>query len=317
MRNRARETSVSVISQRAPARALKALALSAAVAALLAVSQSGAQSPPLAPLGCAPAHPSGPCPDTVSYFIITHPGAAIPDYTRQQSVSSTMYVTGSGALTSLSVSVDIEHTYRGDLVVALTSPAGTQVTLHNKQGGSADNIKETYSGVFGTMLGSQVSGNWTLSVGDYYEGDVGVLESWSIDAAYTPPRPAYPAPAAFPGNFESPASKWTETGYGSWTDTPQRAPTLAGSSPSILGAPSALGPHDAAFCPDNCVYAADRSTGAIFPNSVGTSLGTVSGTSSHQSGGSSGSVNEATRPNSAPVRQTTSLIDEPSAVIVQ
>lgn len=280
---------------------MKALALSAAVAALLAVSQSGAQNPPLAPLGCAPAHPPGSCQDTVSYFITTRPGAAIPDYTRQQSVSSTMYITGSGALTSLSVSVDIEHTYRGDLVVALTSPAGTQVTLHNKQGGSEDNIKETYSGVFSTMLNSQVSGNWTLSVGDYYEGDVGVLESWSIDAAYTPPRPAYPAPAAFPGNFESPASKWTETGDGSWrTDTPQRDPTL--------------GPHYTAFCPDSCVRAADRSAGAIFSNSsAGTHLGTIYGTSSHQSG----SVNETTRPDSAPVRQTTSLIDEASVVVVQ
>ena len=130
--------------------------------------------------------------------------------------------------------------------MVLTSASGTQVTLHNRQGSGADNIKATYSGVFGTMLNSSIKGNWTLSVGDYAGGDTGVLKSWSINATYRPAPPASttsPTSASsvvFSDDFESNLSKWIETGDGNWrttTSQAQRIPTLPGSSSTnkVLG----------------------------------------------------------------------------------
>ena len=187
------------------------------------------------------ASPSLSCPATSTYRASIHPGVAIPDSTYRQSVSSTIGLPVNGTLTSLSVSVDIAHTYRGDLKVVLTSPGGTQVTLHNRQGGSSDNLRATYTTNFASLAGSQIRGDWVLTVGDYARADVGTLREWSLAAAYTPPPP--PAPPATPvpttsstvlfsDNFESGSlAKWVETGEGDWrilTSQSQYVPTAPG-----------------------------------------------------------------------------------------
>ena len=51
----------------------------------------------------------------------------------------------SGALDSISITVNISHTYIADLLVRLESPAGTIATLHSRSGGSTDDINETYT----------------------------------------------------------------------------------------------------------------------------------------------------------------------------
>ena len=43
------------------------------------------------------------------------------------------------------VTVDIRHTYKGDLVVEVIAPDGTPYVLHNRAGGSADNIQQTFT----------------------------------------------------------------------------------------------------------------------------------------------------------------------------
>src|SRR3546814_10690512 len=66
--------------------------------------------------------------------------------------NSTVYspITVSGrsgnASTSTSVSVYIKHTYIGDLKVDLLAPDGSAYGLHNRTGGSANNIIKTYTG---------------------------------------------------------------------------------------------------------------------------------------------------------------------------
>ena len=44
----------------------------------------------------------------------------------------------------LKVSVDITHTYIGDLRVELLSPAGRRAILHSQLGGAQDNLAMTY-----------------------------------------------------------------------------------------------------------------------------------------------------------------------------
>lgn len=47
----------------------------------------------------------------------------------------------SGTAKGIKVSVDISHTYRGDLLVELVAPSGRSVTLHNREGGSKHDLR--------------------------------------------------------------------------------------------------------------------------------------------------------------------------------
>ena len=88
---------------------------------------------------------------------------------------------------ALRVGVDIEHPFIGDLKVSLTSPSGKSVVLHNRAGGNADNIKETFSGEkLGVFAGDSIEGEWTLTVQDFAPRDQGTLKSWhmEIDCAH-------------------------------------------------------------------------------------------------------------------------------------
>ena len=84
--------------------------------------------------------------------------------------------TGSGSATT-PVAVNIVHTYKGDLKVDLVAPDGSVYVLHNRAGGSADNIVQTFT----VNLSSEtLNGTWNLRVNDNAAGDVGYVNSWSI-----------------------------------------------------------------------------------------------------------------------------------------
>ena len=84
--------------------------------------------------------------------------------------------TGNGSATT-PVAVNIVHTYKGDLIVDLVAPDGSVYNLHNRSGGSADNINQTYT----VNLSSEVlNGTWNLRVRDAAGGDVGYINSWSV-----------------------------------------------------------------------------------------------------------------------------------------
>ena len=81
------------------------------------------------------------------------------------------------APSSTPVAVDIRHTYRGDLKVDLVAPDGSVYVLHNRTGGSADNVIGTYT----VNLSSEpLNGTWRLRVNDNAAGDTGYINSWSI-----------------------------------------------------------------------------------------------------------------------------------------
>ncbi|MFI8386558.1 M28 family metallopeptidase [Streptomyces sp. NPDC085540] len=94
-------------------------------------------------------------------------------------VSSPITVTGvtGNAPATTKVDVNIVHTYRGDLVVDLVAPDGTVYNLHNRTGGSADNLVQTYT----VNASSEVAnGVWNLRVKDTAAQDVGYINSWKI-----------------------------------------------------------------------------------------------------------------------------------------
>ncbi len=94
-------------------------------------------------------------------------------------INSTINVTQPMTIAEVQVDLNITHTWIGDLLVTLTSPTGTVVTLHNRTGGSADNIHQTYT--FSTQFtGQQAAGPWVLHVDDNFTADTGTLDSWTL-----------------------------------------------------------------------------------------------------------------------------------------
>lgn len=94
-------------------------------------------------------------------------------------VNSPITVSGrsGNAPSNASVSVNIVHTYIGDLKVDLVAPDGTLYNIHNRTGGSADNIVKT---VTLNLSSEALNGTWNLRVNDNAGGDVGFIDSWSV-----------------------------------------------------------------------------------------------------------------------------------------
>ena len=94
-------------------------------------------------------------------------------------INSPITVSGrtGNAGTAVPVAVNITHTYKGDLKVDLVAPDGSIYVLHNRTGGSTDNIIQTFSVNLST---EPLNGTWNLRVNDNASGDTGTLNSWSI-----------------------------------------------------------------------------------------------------------------------------------------
>ncbi|MFT4924300.1 MAG: serine protease [Phenylobacterium sp.] len=92
-------------------------------------------------------------------------------------VTSPISVTGNGDSGSVTVKVDIKHTYANDLKLTLVAPDGTQSVLREYTGGSADNVVATYT-IDGT--GIERNGEWQLQVNDNANADAGYIDSWTL-----------------------------------------------------------------------------------------------------------------------------------------
>ena len=75
------------------------------------------------------------------------------------------------------VEVRIKHTFIGDLQVDVIHPDGTSVTVHQNEGGDADNLIATYFVDFGNR---SALGPWRLLVSDLAGADTGMIDSWTI-----------------------------------------------------------------------------------------------------------------------------------------
>ncbi|WTF04594.1 M4 family metallopeptidase [Streptomyces sp. NBC_01613] len=103
---------------------------------------------------------------------------SIPD--NGAAVTSSVTVSGrtGNAPSNLQVSVDIVHTWRGDLVIDLVAPDGSTYRLKNfSSSDSADNVNETYT----VNASSEVAnGAWKLKVQDQAAQDTGYINSWKL-----------------------------------------------------------------------------------------------------------------------------------------
>jgi subtilisin-like proprotein convertase family protein len=117
--------------------------------------------------------------------------------------NSSLSVSGmQGLISDVNVTVNLTHTYVGDVRLRLTNPAGTQIVLSAQRGGSGDNYVNTVfddeaaiaitagvapftgsfrpEGLLSTFDGASANGTWKLEVADLATTDTGTLNNWSI-----------------------------------------------------------------------------------------------------------------------------------------
>lgn len=138
---------------------------------------------------------------------------AIPDGTGTSTpgvlATSTISISNAGTVNDIKVSLNVTHPRFSNLRITLQHPDGTQVILANRPCGNSStlaNASLTYvanaptalicagspvSGTFrpvGTLPnlnGKSVTGDWKLLIQDYVSGNVGTLDSWSINFGCT------------------------------------------------------------------------------------------------------------------------------------
>jgi subtilisin-like proprotein convertase family protein len=109
---------------------------------------------------------------------------AIPDGV--DSVRSSLSITEKMVVERVDVTVNITHTFIGDLTILLLSPAGTLSYLMwrpaqgslSAYGSSQDNVRFTFNTVLN--WGESSVGTWSIQVSDKVRGEVGTFVDWSM-----------------------------------------------------------------------------------------------------------------------------------------
>ncbi len=120
---------------------------------------------------------STPPPSSSCAAVTNGTDVAIRDLATVTSPITVSGCSGNGSAAS-TVEVHIEHTYRGDLVVDLVAPNGGVARLSDRAGGSADDLHGTWTVDLSSVA---ANGTWSLRVRDAVSGDVGYVDSWTLD----------------------------------------------------------------------------------------------------------------------------------------
>ena len=117
------------------------------------------------------------------------PDLLIPD-NKVDGIESGISIDVDGEVKSVTVKVDISHTYIGDLKVELETPSNRTAMLHDQLGGQQDDLRETFgpddTPSLAALVGESVRGDWVLHVRDETPRDLGRLNSWEIEIEYEP-----------------------------------------------------------------------------------------------------------------------------------
>ncbi len=123
--------------------------------------------------------------DSANVFVATStPSVDIPD-NDGTGILEKLECTQEGMLNDIKVKVDISHTYIGDLLISLVAPSGKEVLLHNRNGGTTNDLKTTFdfsnTSTLVSLLGEPIKGDWALKVKDMAMIDMGKLNSWEME----------------------------------------------------------------------------------------------------------------------------------------
>ena len=119
---------------------------------------------------------SYPVPVQIDELYQSNNPVAIPD-NDATGITSNLNVDSQAAASKVQLTVNITHTYKGDLTVTLLSPTGEQWLLHDREGGSANDINLVTEL---DLTSADKSGDWQLKVVDSANRDTGTLDQWSL-----------------------------------------------------------------------------------------------------------------------------------------
>ena len=130
----------------------------------------------------------------VGRFTYTAYDVPIP-ITDNTEITSYIQVGDAYCIGDIDIELDVTHTYVGDLIIDLEAPTGVVVRLHDRSGGSSDDLHLTYDDDGGTLpdgpgelsdfVGEIVTGTWTLRLSDNASLDQGSLDAWTLKIAST------------------------------------------------------------------------------------------------------------------------------------
>lgn len=113
-------------------------------------------------------------------------GLDIPD-NEPAGVSHSLRLNSAETVKSLKVKLKVQHTFIGDLKIALIAPSGKTVVLHSRSGGSAKDIDGIYPDTLtpaeslGGFVGEAIGGEWKLQASDTASRDTGKLLGWGLE----------------------------------------------------------------------------------------------------------------------------------------
>lgn len=127
---------------------------------------------------------------------------AIPDYQERQGgwfrlnpfgssdregLISEISVTETSPIRDIRVTVDLEHTYLGDVEIYLIAPNGQMIQLQSRTLGNQTRLNATYSlqttPTLRQLCDRSAKGTWQLWVSDRVPGDTGTLNRWDLTLA--------------------------------------------------------------------------------------------------------------------------------------
>ena len=203
-------------------------------------------------------------------FNSTGPPVTIFD---NQTAIKTINVADARTVQDVNATMNITHSYDGDLLVELLAPNAASITLSNRRGASGNNYTNTVfddEAISSIVSGSPPftgtfkpedplnafdllpgGGNWTLKVTDQATVDTGTINSWSLTLTYPGACPAAGDPPPVPDGMT--ASRGDLSGssiHVSWDATTCPAknyhllygPLASVSSYTVSGAVCAAGP---------------------------------------------------------------------------
>ncbi|MBW4520157.1 MAG: S8 family serine peptidase [Scytolyngbya sp. HA4215-MV1] len=108
---------------------------------------------------------------------------AIPD-DNPQGITSTIQISEAAAARDIQVSINLEHTYLGDIEISLIAPSGKEVLLQSRNLGRKTNLQFTYvpqtTPSLKNLLNQPTQGRWQLRIVDRAPSDTGTLKSWQL-----------------------------------------------------------------------------------------------------------------------------------------
>ena len=108
---------------------------------------------------------------------------AIPD-NDPQGLTAAVQIAEAAWVQDISVTIEIDHGYLGDLEISIVAPSGEAVLLQGRTLGVKKKLQTTYSiastPALQLLLGVGSQGRWQLQVVDAIAGDTGTLKSWQL-----------------------------------------------------------------------------------------------------------------------------------------